>query len=180
MRTGDGHSSNRADNFVPGYDDHLSVVQYRMGAYVPAVVEFLRDSLIAFKQKEVDIQLVEGGDEWKDMRKSNSQVKEGDENDLLAATDVFAIPPGHEVVMVYDGNTVKMGVGQGKFFTGTPQTNDLELFSQYMNLEPYEAKGILLPNDESSFTLINKALAVSEETEEMEAVNAFMTLQVRV
>ena len=169
-----------ADNFVPGYDDHPSVVQYRMGAYVPAVVEFLRDSLIAFKQKEVDIQLVEGGDEWKDMRKSNSQVKEGDENDLLAATDVFAIPPGHEVVMVYDGNTVKMGVGQGKFFTGTPQTNDLELFSQYMNLEPYEAKGILLPSDESSFTLINKALAVSEETEEMEAVNAFMTLQVRV
>ena len=113
------------------------------------------------------------------MRKSNSQVKEGDENDLLAATDVFAIPPGHEVVMVYDGNTVKMGVGQGKFFTGTPQTNDLELFSQYMNLEPYEAK-------ESFFQATNPLSLSStkhwlfQKKPKRWRRNAFMTLQVRV
>lgn len=169
-----------ADSFVPGYDDHPSVVQYRMASYVSMVVEFLRDSLIAFKQKEVSIQLVEGGDEWKEMRNSNAQVKEGDDDDLLAATDVFAIPHGHEVVLVFDGNSVMMGVGQGKFFTGTPQTNDLELFSQYMGMEPYAAKGILLPSDEQTYQLINKALAVHDETEEAERINAFLPLQVRV
>ena len=47
-----------ADNFVPGCDDHPSVVQYRMGAYVPAVVEFLRDSLIAFKQRRLTFSLL--------------------------------------------------------------------------------------------------------------------------
>ena len=169
-----------SESFDTGYDDHPSVVQHRMGYYVPAVLQFLRSALVAHQGREVDVQLVEAGEEWKEMRQSNTKVKEGDENDLLVATDVFAIPYGHEVVMVYDGNNVTMGFdSSGTHYTGTPQTNDLEIFSKYLNLEPYEAKGILTPTDEISYELIDKALKL-QVVDEAEQINRFLSLQVQV
>jgi ribosomal protein S18 acetylase RimI-like enzyme len=170
-----------AEDYDKGYDDHPSVVQYRMGYYVPAVIEFLRNAMVAHQIVTPKISLVERGDEWKEMRQSNSKVKEGDENDLLAATDVFAIPYGHEVVIVYDGNDVSMGFdSSGLHYTGTPQTNDLEIWSKGLNLKPYKAKGILTPTDESSYHLIDKVLKTSEEIDEAEQISRFLPLQLQV
>ena len=167
-------------DFEAGYDDHPSVVQHRMGFYVPTVVEFLRNALIAHQDKELAVRIVPGGNEWNEMRNSNARVKEGDENDLLTATDVFAIPYGHEVVLVWDGNDVTMGIGSDKYITGTPQTNDLELFSTYLGLDPYTAKGILTPADESTYTLIDRALTINKLTEDADQANAFLPLQVQI
>ena len=167
-------------DFAPGYDDHPSVVQHRMGFYVPTLITFLRNALIAHQEKESVVTLVSGGNEWNEMRNSNSRVKEGDDNDLIVATDVFAIPYGHEVVLIWDGKDVVMGIGPDKYLTGTPQTNDLELFSTYLNLEPYTAKGILTPTDSSTYTLIDKALSITELTDDADMVNALHPLQVEI
>jgi GNAT superfamily N-acetyltransferase len=167
-------------DFVPGYDDHPSVVQHRMGFYVPTLITFLRNALIAHQEKESVVTLVSGDNEWNEMRNSNSRVKEGDDNDLIVATDVFAIPYGHEVVLIWDGKSVVMGIGPDKYLTGTPQTNDLELFSNYLNLEPYAAKGILTPTDSSTYTLIDKALSITELTDDADMLNALHPLQVEI
>jgi ribosomal protein S18 acetylase RimI-like enzyme len=169
-----------SESFDAGYDDHPSVVQHLMGYYVPTVIQFLRSALVAHQGREVNLKSVEVNGQWKKMRQSNTKVKEGDENDLLVATDVFAIPYGHEVVMVYDGKNVTMGFdSSGTHYTGTPQTNDLELFSRFLNLEPYEAKGILTPTDESSYELIDTALKM-KVVDEAEQINRLLSLQVQV
>jgi hypothetical protein len=172
---------NDPEEFIEGYHNHPSIVQYQAGEYVPAVIEFLRMCLVAAAPQIETPYISEGSDKWSEARKENTQAKEADVEDLAVAESAAAIPFGHEVVMEWDGNECFMHLdASGRRLTGTPQTTDFAMYAQAIGMAPMDIRGILCPTEARNMALLDK-IDLSELPEGgLEATALFEPLEVQI
>lgn len=167
--------------FDPNFDDHPSIVQYRMNQLVPTVIEFLRTARVAPPALDVEPLLVEPSNLWKKMRAENAKIKEIKQEELESVIDAFSIVKGHEVAIEYENGQATMHMSNELSLTGIPQTNDFEQYCMAEGIKAVAVKGILCPTDGNSYGLVDDALKIEEITTDItETLNIFMPLEAQI
>ena len=169
--------------FDPDYDDHPSIVRYRMNELVPRVIEFLRVARVAKEAEEVNPTKLDTNQNgtWQKMRAASVQIKEVTQEELEQVNDAFCIPKGREVVLDYRNGAATLAFNNEFVLSGLPQTNDFSEFCRGEGLTQCTAIGILCPTDQTSHSLVDRALNLTEiPTDLGESLNIFMPLEVQV